>query len=370
MAFVLNSVITIGNYHFKGVNELVIKKNIHVIVDTAKLKIPALASIPTKTTYTDEVQNNISEAIAVTTALTGFKLDNKQPKSSVETADLFNEGDKVSIDLGYNGDLRNEFRGFVRRVNQTVPLEVEIEGYAWQLRNQNILANWKKTTLKDILSRLIQGTDIVLSPEIPSVSFDSFNIPNWNGLKVLEYLKEKQLLTIYFDDNVLYAGLEEGRNMVDTRPNKSLTGLAEVIYNIGYNCPTNQPNLKRRLGKDNLIRVRLKTRGKDGKHTLYEAGDVGGAVMDKIIPYTRDQEYLNFTAAAYLKKLKYDGYEGTLTSFLQPFCKPGWKAILKDNKYAGARSGTYFIAGTEVQFGIKGGKRMVSITYRLDVPTI
>lgn len=359
MAFVLSSVTKIGNYTFKGgINDLEIKKNVHVIVDTAKIKIPGLGRVVA-------VKGAINLALSII-GLGAQTVAKNLPVNSVETAKLFKEGDPVAIDLAYNGDLRNEFRGFVRRVNLTTPISIEMEGYAWQLRNQNILASWKKTTLKEVLTRVIEGTDIVLSPDVPVINLTSFYITNESGLKVLEYFKEKMLLTVYFDDDVLYAGIEEGRSTTDVSGNKSLTGLAEVKYNIGYNCITNQPNLKQRLGKDNLTRVRLVTCGKDGKKTLYEAGDPGGAVVERKIDYSNDAAYLKDKAAAFLKKLKYDGYEGTLTGFLQPFCKPGWKATITDKKFDGARAGTYFIAGTEVRFGVGGAKRLVAITYRLD----
>lgn len=344
MAFTLNSKISIGTYSFTGgVNELIIKKNVHVIVDTATIKIPGLGRI-------------ISAVGSVATV----------PVGSVQTARLFKEGDKVSIDLGYNNELKNEFRGFVRRVNLTTPVSIEMEGYAWQLRNQNILADWKKTTVREVLERIIKGTDIVLSPDIPVINLTSYFIHNASGLDALEDMKKRMLLTVYFADNVLYAGIEEGRTTANTDGVKSLAGLAEVKYNIGYNCPVNQPDLKQRLGKDNLVRVRLKTRGKNGKHTLYEAGDVGGAIVERIIAFSNDQNYLKDKAAAYLKKLKYDGYEGKITAFLQPYCLPGWKATITDKKFEGARAGSYFIAGTEVTFGKGGARRIPQITYRLD----
>ncbi|QTE37237.1 hypothetical protein J3L18_29720 [Mucilaginibacter gossypii] len=359
MAFTLNSISKIGRYSFRGgINDLVIKKNVHVIIDTAVLKIPGLGQVI-------PINSAINDALNVI-GLGSQQVVKNTPANSVETAKLFKEGDPVAFDLGYNGDLRNEFRGFVRRVNLTTPVTIEMEGYAWQLRNQNILASWKKTTLKEVLTRIIQGTDIVLSPDIPTITLTSFYIKNESGLKVLEYLKDKMLLTVYFDDNVLYAGIEEGRNTADIAGNKSLTGLAEVVYNLGYNCPVDQPDLKQRLGSDNKVRVRLKTRGKTGKHVLYEAGDPGGAIVERIIPFSDDKQYLQDQAAAYLKKLKYDGYEGTISGLLQPFCKPGWKAAIMDKRFAGARAGTYFVAGTEVRFGVNGAERKAQITYRLD----
>lgn len=355
MAFVLNSKIKIGEYTFAGgVNDLVIRKSVYAFVDTAILKIPGLGRIVS-------IKSTVNNALAIIGLAIQTPVKN-MPISSVQTAKLFQEGDHVAIDLGYNGDMRNEFRGFVRRVNLTTPISIEMEGYAWQLRNYNVLASWKNTTLKEVLQRIIQGTDIVLSPDIPSVKLSNYYIHNRSGIDALQDLKERTRLTVYFDDNVLYAGLEEGRT---TAPGTQ-GGLAEVVYNIGYNCVSNQSDLKQRLGKDNRVRVRLKSRKKDGTHTLYEAGDPGGAVYERTVSFIEDTTQLQNIANAVLKSLKYDGYEGKLLGFLQPYCKPGWKATIKDKKYEGARAGTYFVAGTEVSYGVRGARRKVNITYKLD----
>jgi hypothetical protein len=258
MAFLLTSLISIGDYSFRGVHELAIKKSVKSFIDTATLKVPGKCRV---------VSGNAAEG--------NSNRYTAEIATSPETAEKFKEGDPVIIELGYNGDLRNEFKGFVRRVNLTTPISIDMEGYAWQLRNQNILASWRVTTVKEVLQRVIQGTDIVLSPDIPQIALTNFYIKNQSGIKVLDYLKEKMLLTVYFDGNVLYAGIQEARNTADAGINGILN---EVVYNIGFNVPSDQPDLKKRLGKDNLVRVRLKTRGKDGKQILYEAGDEGGQV--------------------------------------------------------------------------------------------
>jgi hypothetical protein len=359
MAFVLNSRTQIGKYSFiGGINELVIKKSIHTIVDTATLKIPGLGRIV-------NVKGAVKDALNII-GIGAVNIVKQVPNSSVETATLFQEGDKVAIDLGYNGRLKNEFRGFVRRVNLTTPITIQMEGYAWQLRGQNILASWKAVTLREVLTRVIQGTDITLSPDIPLINLTNLHFTNVSGLDVLEYLKTKMLLTVYFADEVLYAGIEEGRTTIAANGTKNLLGLASVVYDIGYNCSQNQPDLKKRLGKDNKVRVRLKTAGKNGKHVLYEAGDIGGAITDRIIPFSSDPNYLQAAADAFLKKLKYDGFEGKITGFLEPYCQPGWKAVIKDKRNKGARAGSYFIPGIETTFGVKGAIRKVDISYKLD----
>lgn len=356
MAFVLNSMIKIGAYTFKGgVNDLVIRKSVNQIVSNAVLKIPGVGAI-------QSLSNTLANGLSIIGIGSQQPVKNL-PFSSVQTAKLFKEGDPVYIDLGYNGDLRNEFRGFVRRVSLTTPVTIEMEGYAWQLRSQNIAASWKVTSVKEVLKRVIHGTGIVLSNDIPDIKLTAFVIPNWNGLKVLDYLQNHLHLTVYFDDNILYAGLQAGRT---TAAGAGQTGtLAEVKYNIGYNCVSEQKDLKQRLASDNRVRVRLEVRSKAGKRTLYEAGDAGGSVIHVRIPYSQDTAYLQQLAEAILKRSKYDGYEGRLLGFLQPFCQPGWKATLMDKRFAGARAGTYFISGTEVTFGVSGARRKVELTYRL-----
>ncbi|WPU98380.1 hypothetical protein SNE26_20350 [Mucilaginibacter sp. cycad4] len=359
MAFVLNSFIRIGRYSFEGgVSDLVIRKNIHTIVDRAVLKIPGVVRIAAEV------------ALAARNALDFIELADggsapDHRKESIDIAKLFKEGDPVSIDLGYNGILRSEFRGFVRRVNMTTPVSIEMEGYAWQLRNKNILAHWKKTSLREVLERVITGTDITLSPDIPDMPLTNYRIPNRNGLQVLESLKDQMFLTVCFDDNVLYAGISEARSTAAEGDGHNDTNLAKVAYAIGYNCSSDQPDLKIRYAKNTKVLVRIKQRSRTGVVTTYEAGDPGGAVEERNIPFTGHQESLIALAKNGLMQLKYDGYEGALAGLLEPYCKPGWKAVVSDKRYNGGRAGTYFIEGTEVSFGVNGGVRKAQLTYRL-----
>src|SRR5882762_1162378 len=50
----------------------------------------------------------------------------------VQTGLQFKEGMPVTINAGYNGRNDTRYRGFIRRINFTVPLELECEGYSYQ----------------------------------------------------------------------------------------------------------------------------------------------------------------------------------------------------------------------------------------------
>jgi hypothetical protein len=140
--FALNSDITIGKFKRVKPIECKITKSMFSYVDRVVIKLPITARI-----------KRAGEVITV----------------SVETAKVIEEGDKVLIKLGYNGSYKTEFTGFVSRVNFTSPLEVECEGYSYQLRQKTYLKTFKDAELLQVLKYLVQGTDIVLDEKlIPS----------------------------------------------------------------------------------------------------------------------------------------------------------------------------------------------------------
>jgi len=327
MSFKLQCLVTIGTLQIRGgIHEASkIKRSVKEIVDTAMLKIPAIGRI-----------NKGSDL----------------PTTSIETSKLWTEGDKVTIQLGYNGDLRTEFMGFVRRVTASVPVEIECEGYAWQLRRVRLLKSWKTVSLKDFLKELIVGTDITLSPFIPDMQLSNLTINHANALKTLEYIKEKLHLSVYFQFNVLYVGLEEG---IPGNP---------VKYRLGWNC-VRDDNLKYRLAADTQVLVRLVTgKGKNAKRTLIEVGDQGGSLVQKYIANVTDEATLKSIANDLLQKAKYTGYEGFISGFLQPFCQPCDTAVIIDKLYD-VMGGSCFTEGTEVDFTMHGATRKVHVSRAL-----
>jgi hypothetical protein len=69
-------------------------------------------------------------------------------------------------------------------------------------------------------------------------------------------------------------------------------------------------------------------------------------------------------AKAAIEKLKYDGFEGDVTSFLIPFATRGMKAKILDSEHPN-REGNYFIKKVVTTFGTGGARRKVSIGNKL-----
>jgi len=322
MSFKLTCFVQIGNYQFYGgINDCVIKRSVKEIVDTAVLKIPAVGRVNS---------------------------DDNEPQNSIATSALWTEGDQVIIQLGYNGNNLQEFKGFVRRVNASIPVVVECEGYGWQLRRKVIVQSWKSVKLRDFLTVLVAGTDIQLSQYIPDMMLTNLKINHANALKALEYVKDHCHLSVYFLFDTLYVGLEEG-----------VKGNV-VKHRLGWNT-VRDDKLKWRLAADTSVQIRLVTgKGKNAKRVVYQAGDANGSMVTKNIANLVDSADAQSVADDLLQQAKYTGFEGTMTAFLQPFIQMCDTEAITDKLY-NERTGNYFTQGCEVKFGMQGAQRIISI---------
>ena len=324
--FTLKCKIIIGKYKMMAVTDVKIKRSIYSFVDTATITLPASARLQAKT---------------------------EDLPQSVVTSRTFREGDKVEIWLGYDNDdkLQREFSGFVKRVNAATPCEIECEGYSWQLRRKNVLwsTDNNKTKLKDLLAMLVEGTDITLSKSIPDMPVQQICEGNISGTEALDWIKKNLYLTVYFTESELYAGLA-----YIEQPDKNQTK-----YKIGWNL-VKDDQLKFRRAEDVKVQVRAVSFTNRNEAIVGQAGDSSGAIRTIHVRNITSQAELKKVAEAEAEKLRYDGYEGKVTGFLEPFALPGYRVILQDPNYS-EREGTYLLESTEVKFGTGGGRRICEI---------
>ena len=276
----------------------------------------------------------------------------KRVGESVQTASQFARGDKISVWLGYNNDMRLEFEGFIYRLNYKTPLEIECEGYEFQLRRPCETKTWKSTTMKTVLQYLISGTDIVLSDHIPDISFTKFIIPaNMTKLEALQLIKEKYGVTVFFMGKTLYSGLAY---VIDR---------GTVKYKLGYNT-INADDLKYRNADDVNLKIKAIWIKPDNTKVEAEVGDKEGSLRTLFFYDVSSTAELKKLATEEIKKYKYSGYEGKIKTFLQPFAQPGMKANMTDPKYD-ERGGIYYITKTTVDADKGGGRRVVEISVKL-----
>jgi len=334
--FALCSDITIGKFRFSGVNEVRISKSIHSISDTAVIKLPSIAKV-----------------------ITGGKV---MPEYVI-TGKQFNEGDPVTINLGYNTSFKEEFQGFVTQCDLGMPLEVTCEGYSWLLRRNNINRFWGSVSVEELLVAAVEGINpdytITVQCDV-EMQLTNIRINDESGFDVISNLAKytDNCLTCFFiQPNVLWCGF------VYTPFAKGNYVLPDQVisYKLGYNCIKDN-NLKVRLTENDPVEVKYFKKLANGTKISATSDVYNNAASNhtKIINHAGEQTSLQDMANEKAYRLNYSGYEGDLTAFLQPYASPGNEAYITDSRYP-ERNGNYLIESTEVNFGINGARRILEI---------
>jgi hypothetical protein len=316
--FVLEGKAQIGDFTFHAVNDIEITKSVEELGDTAIIKLP-----------------------------TRFKVKQNGEQKYTETA--IKVGDPVIITLGYSGKYSGvEFTGYVKKIKPTIPLEIHCEDAIWLLRRKNVAKTWESTTLKEILTEVVKDTPIKLAPEIQDIKLDKWIIRNANGAQVLQSLKNDLLLSVFItDEGKLYCGLQQMTNIGQT-----------VVYDLNFNLVEN--NLEFKSKEDRRIKIKFTYIDAKNKRESIEVGDPDGENREYHTSVISNMKTLETMAKAELDKLKYDGFDGDITSFLMPYATRGMKAKLIDSEHPN-REANYFIKKVVTTYGIGGARRKVTL---------
>lgn len=324
MFFEINARVTIGQKVFKRVNKVEITSDREVLEDVATIMVPATARLEREGEFVSEV----------------------------ETRKEFSPGDEVVIELGYNGQLREEFRGYVRRIHPTIPVKVECEDAIYTLRRKTLKASFQNISLKELLEYILGGSGISIDGEVPEVNFTAYYLKNVSAARALQKLKETYGLVIYFPTlTTLFVGLaEENDGTV-------------VKYSFGENVIDN--NLEWTDEEDVLLKIKAIHVKPDNTTVEKEFGDEDGELRTVYYYDIENEAQLRQRAEEELKRMKYSGYRGSLTTFLLPNVQVGNVARLVDNQFA-EREGDYLVKKVETTVDGGGARRKVEVGIKVD----
>lgn len=321
-------IILADKYRLRGLTEVEIKKSVHQIVQSAKLTLPLSVFIR-----------------------------NDGTKERIRLIDKIKEGDSISISIGYDGNNRKEFTGYIKRINPKQPLELELEDEMYLLRKLRLKKSFVKNDVKDVLNYLMDElykkfqVRFELYDKIPHHIVTNMLINGANGIEVLQDLSDKYFLSSYLTEvngkKVLYCGL--------------LYGLKKNTVKYVFNRNTiNISDLKYQIKGDTTYKMEVLNQLPSGLVRKFEFGDPHGEVLKMSIPGDKSKDQIKHMAEAVMANYGATGYRGKFETFMIPYIEPGGISSLSDDQFKN-RKGNHYTGTVITKFGVNGGRRYPEI---------
>lgn len=308
--FVLQCEISIGNYQFDFVNELVVESSWKNQTDTARITLPA-----------------------------ALKVDRNKLSS------IFKKGDVVSIRIGYDGKLNNVFTGYVARIKPTTPIVIECEDEMWKLKQVTVNSNAYSETLQDYLQRVLP-----VKADCFDITIPSFIAHNITGAQLLNEFKSDYGFQSFFRNGKLVVGKQYDPED-DT--------IHKVVIDNNQDTNVAEQRLEYQEKDDVKLKVTAVSTMSDGTKHEVEIGDPEGESRTLNF-YNVPKSDLQKLAEKEMQRFNYTGYKGGLTLFGEPFVRHGERLeLINDQK--SDKTGKYFIDAVTYTFGMGGLRQQLTI---------
>jgi hypothetical protein len=262
-------------------------------------------------------------------------------------------GSEVLIQFGYDGDLKTEFKGWVREViSNDSSLKIYCEDDIFLFRKSVRDAELKSASLQKVLQYVVDQID----PEFEinctyEVNYEKFTIYNATGYDVLKKLQEETNFNIDFNRK------EKKLNIYPPY----IESEGKVFYSMQKNISGSSLEFK---NKDDFnLEVTVESTDVSGKVTKIERGTTGGDKVS-IKVGSMDKPSMEKIAEAALTRRAKPSYEGTFEAWLIPFVKPAMSAQIKDEDYPD-KTAFYYVASVRTAISSNGGTRTITPTLKL-----
>ncbi len=312
MIRVMVSEITLGKFKLNHLISCQVRKDVDKLSDSATIKLPGMAY-----------------------------------GQALEIESKIKRGDAVTIKLGYEGYLFEEFNGFISSIATDNTIIIECEDSMFLTRKEVENKQYQNTDataiIQDVINQL-PGIKMVAGEGVDILKYDKFTINEATGYDVLKKIKEETGLHIFMKGTELHVYLQYTYN----------TG--KVKYDFAKNVQSS--NLKYLHEADKKVLVEVVGIDRENKKVKVEVGEKGG---DKITVHrynVHDPEALKKIGEEEIIKHRFTGYEGDFTTWLLPYITTGASADMLDPDYV-SRQGVYYTSAVTTTFDKNGGKRKV-----------
>lgn len=315
--YTLDFEVKIGEFYLGMVDSITIHKSVELLADTCEIILPAA-----------------------------------RLNKALEVEEQIKRGDEVSVSIGYKEvGIKEEFKGYLQRISTDGgSIKLFCEDDLFQFRKDLQNEELKKISLSDLLSKVVKGIGKNYKVNCSYTwVYDKFVIRDATGYDVLKKVQEECGADIYLKDGVLHI-----------HPPGEVIG-KERFYDFAVNIEEAELSFKR--AEDKKVKVVVKAIMPDGKVKEIEVGSTGGEKVE-VKCHASDTASMKARGEAEVKRRTFDGYDGSITTWLIPECNPGDTASIHDGDYT-YKDGTYFVRSVTTEFSEGGGKRKVELGYRL-----
>lgn len=307
----LTSRLEIGQYVFAGVVELSIESTWATLTDTCTITFPRKLSFEGK-----DIAKGVNP--------------------------LLKKGDKVKVELGYDGLNKLEFEGYINNIKAGTPLRIDCEDAAFLLKQQPQTISYRSVSLRKLLND-------ILPADVPFQATDQelgqLRIQNATPAQILGKLAKSHHVKAFFKGGKLYAGLAYPQTGTLTR------------HYFEFQRNIISDNLSYRRAEDIKVKVKAVSMQPDNTKLEVEVGATDGEV--------RTFHYYNISSKSELKKLaeqeidrlKIEGWKGDFLAFGQPFVQHGDGVKIVDKKLD--RRGSFLVKKVVTTFGGRGFRRQI-----------
>lgn len=309
--------ITIGSYHIGMLGTVEVHRSVELLADTCKIVLPGA---------------EYNKAIGV--------------------EDKLKRGDKASVKFGYvETGIVEEFSGYLQTVSTDGgSITLTLEDALYTLRKAIPDTTLKAVSLERLLQHVLKAVGSSLQLDCSYTwTYEKFVIAGATAYDVLKKVQEECAADIYIQGNTLHVHAVGEKVGVERK------------YDFAVNVE--ECDLTYRQAADKKYKVKVKATNPDGSIKEVEVGATGGDQIEITCP-TADAASMKLRGEMELKRRSFDGYEGSITTWLIPECLPGDSATLHDDDYP-QKDGTYFVTSVTTTFGKEGGKRKIDLGYRL-----
>lgn len=313
----INWHITIGGFRLLLLESTEIHSSVDLLADTATIELPA---------------TNLNKKLDVEAKI---KL-----------------GDQVKIQFGYDDDLLTEFEGYVERIaTDDGSITLHCEDAIYLTRKPVADKALKSVNVKQVaeyVAEQIGGFTVVCDYNF---TYDKFVISRATGYDILKKLQQETKANIYMLGTELHihpAYIEKG---------------GDVTYDFSRNIEKSDLTYKR--ADERKFEIEVEGIAKDGKRVSVVVGTPGGDKRSVKMYGVSDIDALKLRGEEELKRLSYDGYEGSITCWLLPVCRPTYSAKIIDADYE-EKEGAYYVVAVTTSISESGGVRKVQLGKRLN----